>query len=483
LSDGYDAWLLVQENPNGDLVNIVRDLGLYSVLDLRERPRTTLRLVGDRPALESTDVEAFFEWISGGRAVLAFTEARIGDVRRFHNRKFFHRGRWFRMTCDAGRSAADRDPYARRILRFEQVTAALQEDVESADTDIRKSPEPAGPALYLEPLSLALSPRTFDPILRENARALSGVNAVFLPPTRSDWPGTYFDRELLEVRDAIRSVAGIDQQEPAPATALSAWTLADDPLFRDLLMEGGALEAVPDDRSRTRLRLRLGGSSDPLSEFRRRWLSGQGSGYGSAISATLADDLVTAAFPGMLLSQEPAAVDWGLATIKRIDVGAPEAGMFNELLGVRDALPLKNLRTVVDEKALFQARGHNGRPNHDFVERLFLHHFFRCPWSDSTDQGPWRLAFVELVGELAGKPVAAQQRVEQWNAFASFALTDDKTGPTLMLHHPGGMSDQDLLELRLQLPLGTIFRRRGTLHLQDTVPRADSVIDAGFALG
>ncbi len=490
----WRTWLVMHEPANEALRALFEEAGVLARVDVTPRPRARLGVVDGRVSFWSDDADRFFRRVRRAERVLALTTATAEQRARMDGVRIQHAGRQFRIHCVPPLSS----PYAARLLelRFETVAALpdLSGDTlcvgRSNDVDTDLAP------LHVDPVELVLSERVLSNMLGDVLR-WEACNALFLPPVRAtdhvhaeqgrddaevdariDVGIDYFDPQHLALRDAWTAACGAREPGADQPAAIRMVRAADHPRLRDVLLDGGCLQLCGDDGEPTRVRISLlGRHGAPLVAYRTRLLmqpprctAVRSSGTEALLGAVRRDlcDL----FDGWAeIGQAAMVTEWRVPPLRsfcsqaRIDDGnwPPLARLADRL----PAAPRARFWRWVLQPAEARTTCH---ADSDLVERAFLAHLWRCPWSSDTDGGPWRTAFYELLQhDWADGRCASIDRVARWGRKTGWprrwASHRQMTSPVVE-HRPVDMP-ADRTTLRLLLPLGTILRTAGMASFDD----------------
>ncbi len=486
----YRAWLLFQRPPNDELEFLLTDLGLYARLDLTERPPASIRMRGDEAILSSEDPDYFFEHVFEHKSVPAFCTAPVEELRQMDSKVFFHRARYVRLHCNPDRVPTDREPYYRRWVRFEYMTSALQGDFDTSLTRVEKSKDADGHVLFLNPVPIDITEDRVHRLFGDHARALGGINGLFLPPTRRDLEGTYFEDDLVRMRDLIARRLKLESSILGEPTALVLWRLEHDPFLRDFLLEGGLLDFSCAESQPTFLLLEVSRETggDPVAAYRALFAlepaQVPGPSWASKVATALAGDLRSLEDSGVDVRarRRPAEAGMMLPAERGYQASALPEGSWQRFYEYEKGIHGKDDRIKFHERVLWPSRARGSTPpDHDLAERLFIANYWRSPWSPSRDRGAWRYAMLDLLRwELVGLKATPSARVESWGVMEEgwpwIEKGSSDTMP-LVVHRPD-MDRDELRQWRLLLPVGSVLKEGGTIRLNDVLSR----LNRGFVL-
>ncbi len=493
MSQNFQAWLLIQDPPNPDLVNLVTQLGLFAKLDLTARPSVTLSLRDGCGVLTTADPDALFDLIwqkhLQSECVLGFSAAPLQDLIDLHGRTFFRKARYARLSCYAAGDGSLSDPYYRRLVKFEYEQAAPHGSSATPTTSvITEAPHDDYP-LILNPQPLPMSATNVAMVFGSGALALQDINGVVLPPTRSPDETSYLAAPYHDVRKALSESLNLTKPNPCEPAMVSVWRLIDDPLLQDLLLDGGSLRLSEGDRQPTAARMEIRGTSEePASIYRAGVFLDPphmpGPPWATQVALALQADLQRTVSGGLHLCSALEPTNWNLGPLRPWQSGGSDDGTWGDVERLKDILPsqYQSERALVEGNVLnpSRRRAYSGTtenfPDNDLCERAFVSRFWRCPWSASTEGGPWRYALLDLLlTDWRTGPVTPEQRVRTWSSDRWLQL--DKAGQPWVLEHPLTVGSSELLRWRLLLPLGVVFRKHGRVILNQI-----SWLDRGYVL-
>ena len=494
--------------------------GLPIEQGLDQRPRAWLDLRDGRPHLVCEDRDKFFQfldrqiWPGRDRYARALSLLPREQLEQVNGRAFFFGHKYYTFWTEP---PSDWEPYYRRLVR---ITVGVEITGDLTETEVLEPAEtPAddrdGTALWLEPVRLEVSDEGRIRGLYNQAAVKSLRRSFLLPPVRTrahpdlkpldeepredQVTGTYFSTDLIALRAKIR---GLLPQMPQPgrSAALRILELVDDPLLRDLLLDGGRITLHGELGQPTRLHLESGGGDGPGAEYRRRTLfspdDAVGPDWAPAICHALRNDVASLEqeFWDLRPSPEGERADWSVVSHARSDARGEGRGSLDLILALRNRLATPDDLVKFDENITLPARSGADQEHSDHAqaEKLFTGHVWRLP--DAAALPPatylaWRAATVEILKDDFGTTpsIAAAVRIARWNEAEAAAHPVDEEAPGLRCHftwspprlrYSGNPNDRQVLTWRFLLPLGTIIDSR-TLHLDRG---AQSALDRGFVL-
>jgi hypothetical protein len=298
-----------------------------------------------------------------------------------------------------------------------------------------------------------------DLLFAGDALAARDVKGFFLPPVRTS-PEGYFSRVRADIRVKLQTALGETLTE-TPAVC-AAWVFTTCDLARDLLMDGGSVDFTNTPGAPTRMTMRCFGGS-PTAEYRAKFFLSPESISPTPEARSLAESIrsdLNDRAGGMLdLSRTEASLAWDSGPSRPFSSGAVDIGSWQRLEHLSSCLDPGDRNVFYEMVLLPSAQRVGANADHDLAERLLLHHFWHCPWSASTDLGPWRQAVMHVLtsdargrqGFLESYPEVVQETVESRDGAVHLSHREVSTVTTLLW--------------RLVVPLGSVLRPRGTLML------------------
>lgn len=499
MSADWHSWLLVPERNNPVLENIAKRLQAAFEADLTDRPAVALGVRDGQAVLWTDSPRKLLDLLEKRRSLVAFSLAPATELRRLDGCVFHEEARWVEVKTWIAAGWASATPHYRRVVELKWFETQLQEDLDRRHADVKSGPREAKiAALLLNPPQIRQDRGRFAPIFDQQAAALVALtDGALLPPTQTPPEGSYFLEDLRALRAAVASAAGIGEPRLEEPAAVALWRMTDEPLLRDLLMEGGGLSVTGGPGEPTTVRLEVHGLAerDPIAAYRAQGVLGPIELPGSELSRRLAEvirnDIRTDITWGLAIEAAREAVDWTVEALP-IAEARPEGhseGTWQRLLAIKDRVDEDNQRRKFDEEITVPSRGRltgdparpYSNPDHDLAERRFMCVAWRCPWSAGQVES-WRYAMVALLPtELLGKRTSPAERVGSWRAEwrgeGRFEYRESP-GRSSEVVHPATATPDEVLQWRLLMPLGTVFTPRATLRLDDCLSR----LDHGYAV-
>jgi hypothetical protein len=456
----YTVDMLLNEAPNDALVEALKRLGLYAHLPLANRPPLArLGWLDGRPTLHAADPDALFRHVQRRKTTAAFALAPAAELKRLDGAVFGHGLRYVRVTAA---DADERGPYHRRFVVLEFEGIAPPADLAADGPRVVSGEPPDLPLLLAEPLRFTLDGARAAELFALERKELAAANAVVLPATRIQAPDDgYFSRGRLRVRRALRELwraAGRQADEPAGVTL---WRLQDEPLLRDVLLDGGALRLVGDPGGPTALRLDVAGrhDGDATAAYRARFFLAADRGAGppalKAAALAVAADVRALAPGGVRVAPAAAPTSWAVdaTTIAPYDPAGPAEGTWQQLDATARALVARPDRAFIDRHVLrpSEARA-GGNPDHDQAERRWAVHLAR---SADPDDAIWRRAFFPAL--LTYLRSADRPPPEARVAGEAARLRAEAVAGSWRCVHDRQVADDELTRWRLLFPLGACF--------------------------
>ncbi len=492
----YRTWIVIQ-NWDGNLRGILQNIGNP---DLNPFPRERISLrCRDDNSVEFcvAEPEKVFKRIpTEGEEIQAITSAPYDEVHRFHNRVLQYEAGRYRILCHSQLETSDDSPYKRRFLSIRNETVGV-----ATSPDPRQPIEPRDPEepnLWLQPELIELTEQQVAYCFGRDAAANLLMDSFMLPPFRTleDPPvgGTYFNESLIELRRSMFKLLGPANPLHDPA-ACTMVRLCDDPLLRDVFIEGGSLQLTGEEGMPTEVVLHLEDRGQGAETFRSGFILDPdriaGPKWASSIGRAVHDD-IRALLPdnGLEIVRANQSRSWDLGDLggETVYTGG-SGGTWDYLQALQGPLVDGSgpWRTLWD-RVLYKSSGTGEQPDpdNDRAERLFIAQAWRPPWEYQWDRDdPWKDALREiLMWDFKGIYPTPEERVEQWNNAQHKTNFRCHRGHYEQRENPffldySGAYDPDLgLRWRLLLPLWTTVSAR-TLYL-DLSER--SRLDAGFVL-
>jgi hypothetical protein len=496
----WRTWLLVRDLDES-LQGWARRASLLDRFEFSGRPLASLGVDGNDAVLRTPGKSSLFAYLNrmaapGKPPLRVFATTRGQDLQFLHGKEFFYKGLKYRIVRH-GRSATDSDPYGHRLFAVEHLGADVPRDQQTGQTVVLEERPREESALFFDPLPIELS----DAGTLELAHDLQpgGADAdisggCFLPPVRAsnhpDVAQSYFGSDPAQLRHRLRASAGIDVQQVDEPVAVHLQRLTDEPLLRDLLLDGGSLRVADDEGAATAVHLTVNTAGAGWVASRAELvLHGRlpGPSWAVHIAQAIRDDVrarVTAVLPASDRSQ------WTLDSEASNNM-VPWKGSWHRL--ARSVLPALEksrgdtgefFRTNILDPALSY---HTETFDHYLSETLFIAYAWRCPWAASgADQKAWRRATLDLLDrEFDGRHPSAHERVREWNDEARQVaprrmafVADAAPPPHMRVRYTGDPDDEEVLYRRLLLPIGTVLNAR-TIYLDKALR---SQLDRGLVL-
>lgn len=503
----WKTWLLIQALDE-TLVNWADGIGIRERYSFASRPEASLAMEGDDLVLRAVHVKKLFEYIArevrerrasdasttSPEPLRAFSSAPYAQLPVFAGKRFFYLGQTFLLRPEGASTGVDSHPYQHRVFRVEGGGA---DALLSGEIHVKEAKPLPDALLFLDPVPLSLTvSQACDLFFGLPSGAYASIKgAFFLPPVRevSSVPAYYYSREMLRLRRAVRAAAGVENRRSDEPTATRLQRLADDPIVRDVLMDGGSLRLIGDEGRPTQIQVEIWQKGDPVVEARAKcMLDGAlpGPEWAQPVCRAIRADLERVVEPAAIQAatySEP--VQWQIAEPPSPNPVKVEGSwhFFQRTMKAQlektDAATAESLQEVV----LIPASSAIERTfDHSMAERMFMSAAWRCPWSASEpERDGWHRALLELMhDELSGQRKLPEQRVSDWNRSRSGEarsieyLIQNDSQSHWHVRYSGDPRESEVLSNRLLLPLGAILNAR-TLHLDQG---ARSQVDAGLVL-
>ncbi|MFN7916976.1 MAG: hypothetical protein U0Q55_16655 [Vicinamibacterales bacterium] len=503
MSDWY-TWLLLREYDE-TLWHWARSMGLSESADFSSRRPMSIDIEGADAVLRSPNLEALFSYINkivniNHAALRAFALAPRTDLNTLDGKQFWHRGQRFVFQSEL-RLETRLDPYAFRMFRIVAAGFDVVSGQETGHTQVKQEPARDATFVFLDPVRVDLTPQQAADLcagLRPGGPYGHLTGGAFLPPVRgwdnSEVSRSYFSREGYRLRSRVRTNAGLEPARGGDAAATHLNRLCDEPVLRDVWLDGGSVGLLGDEGDPTAIELRLWHRDHPIDRTRTELLAAgrlPGPPWTQDVVSAFSGDLC-ALFPPdegpgrtgaarARLARAERAYDWRMSTEPSRNANA-FSGTFQV---INDAIvePIKDSQMAgfLREHVLAPSRSHaENRFDHSRAERLLMAHAWIRPWplpATTPDGEPaidaWHQAFIELLyRELQGKGLTVEERVELWNGEAESDVTAaglpsfffEASGMPIHLRYTGDPQEADVTKRRLLLPMGSVLDAR-TLHL------------------
>jgi hypothetical protein len=502
----WQSWLIPGPEPirEGLEGGLRETFSLSDNVKFDPRPTASLDLHDGRWALRTERRDAFFQELgrllkaADDRGVLAISFAPIEQLRKLGLGQLKHDTRRYLVTWEGDTLAPGGDPYARRLVRITRAGSSIAKSL--LETQIANLDEPGASLLILDPIRVEIEEDDAAGI--EDGLESDG-RLWMLPPVRGrrhpfrrrpnreaypdEGPTTYFSDEEQSCRLAVRgTLAAVAPSETEP-TAISLGRMVDDPLLRDILMEGGAVRVTAGADRRTGLALDLCVSPSPMAAVRAAFLRSESPPpppWANELAVQVRRDLETL-FPDHPIQAVESPVDW------RLPEPTVAQGLVNQPWGWAVLERLRDQVALEDEMAgrhlyanVLQPTNVGAQYNNDRALELYLARFWRQPWSEASPA--WRHAYRDVHWKAFGPPDLSTPTpetpevrrallgdVEQWARVFSHTLVGQAPA---RIRFRGAPDADQMLHWRLVYPLGTAFEAQ-TLVL-DGGER--SRLDAGY---
>lgn len=492
------TWLLIRDlDPS--LQGWARSAALLDRSDLSARPAVSLAWENGAAVMRTPSKSKLFSYLFRTAPLQAFSTAAREDLPFLDGKEFFFesvRYRLFRIR----RHLNVREPYDERLFRIERVGSAdIQRDQQTGQAELRDESPHDGSVLFLDPVQVELTQAQAEDLFSglEPGRAYADIGGgCFLPPVRSrthsDIVGSYFSDAALRLRVELRDSAALLAPRIDEPLAVHLTRITDEPMLRDILLEGGSLHVIREEGQPTRVDLHVQQRGSQLATVRERVIFEHaltGPEWSLHVAKALREDIAGhVSVVARAMSDQSSS--WRLEAEPSNNPKTWE-GTWHTLF--RQVLPrldqghpasAEHLRTAILDPS-HSIRAHTF--DHSHAERLFMAHAWRCPWpATEAELTAWQRALLELLsGELVGQPQSPDQRLAIWNQevsgdrYRGRAFHSAGThAPHLHVRYMGDPDDNDVLFRRLLLPLGTVLNAR-TIYLDKG---ARSRLDNGLVL-
>ena len=498
----YVTWLLIPGGvtPDDDpALRVANELGARRG-DLGRRPNISLRLEGERPrmvAATQNDAEILLTMIARARdsTLSVFSLLSVQHLRHLHERRIHHAGEVFTVEWSREYSLG---PYCRRLLHIgKRELSAVNPALDSLiinntlyDTCIKQCG-----SLFLAPVRIEFDSRQLS-IFGELDALMAESRCVFLPPVRACFDNeSYYWDERVKARQQIQKTVHKLQTIRYEPLALKAWRILDDPLIRDFVTEGAVIRPNVDCvTSALVLSLRPAPSRSPAAHYRQSFFGRLEDDYLPEGSDSLKSNIRRCFLSdleqmGIVLQHRESELVADMDDIipsqpSRKDREGDLEGSFDDIRWLWSRITEEG----ASESSLFRGLLNESNtidptlyaPDHALVEKLFIAHLWRCPWSNTTEMNAWRRTLLELLHAWRTNKVFdpitfnfQPDRMIEWPRL-------DVEGTTVEFTHlPHSKRDSDNFTYwLLLLPEGTIIREGGVFVLDDPEIR----LDEGFVL-
>ena len=261
----YTAWLIVERFDEELRKMVLKNLEHRDGVNWDDRPQVSLRRDGSVAVLCIDDEQKLFgKLTSRGETITAMSTAPTADVEFFRGKIFQARGGRFRIVPER----PPEDPYSRRLLTFEFYQTGIEPGSLSLDFTRIDLWEPETPNLFIAPQLRELSAKEVANLFDGPSPLVSGFEGgFFLPPCRTaesaEVAASYLAPDLCELRQQLMEFLG-DPDPSREPTCACVCRLTDEPLLRDVLLDGGAVTIDAPEAQPTRVHLHVASSSRPL---------------------------------------------------------------------------------------------------------------------------------------------------------------------------------------------------------------------------
>jgi hypothetical protein len=283
----------------------------------------------------------------------------------------------------------------------------------------------------------------------------------------------------LALRKRLRAHGGIETVTPDEPAAVTLWRLRDQLELRDFFLDRGWLDLAGADGEPSALCLHVWGLHEdaPLPACRARfYLEPEGfpTGTRAAAKACIHDhaEVVTG---GLRLKEALTPAARSEAAPPLGGDTAPVYGTWQVLSRLVDSLDDEDARALFDRTVLRPSRAkEGGNPDHALAERLFVQHFAAGIGPAQGDDPIWRRTFcAHLLPYLDGSgPRALPDRLAAEAAFGRFRL--EAVGPVWRCIHLPACRAEELMRLRLALPVGAVLAAESGSRLGQTSARLNT---------
>jgi hypothetical protein len=477
----FKTWLLFNELPNESLENVIReDLEVYSKIDLDYRIPVSLNVLHGKAILKTHQPKLLAETVIKRKNIKAFSLLPSQQLKEIHGRVFIIDNRRIQLLWDGEIDYHD-SPYYRRFVTLKHLSTSPQDSLDDIfKTEILASDITDDDALlFIRPEPISFNEEKFKVILLNQGKPIKGINGFFLPPIRLKVDDkSYFSEKRLHLRKEIDSFFKDYPKKNIPLVIVM-WKFLNDPMTRDIFLDGASLHIVMDPDDATRLQLKLYVKDDRI-QTSFDWLRKVAllepqllpmPTLAGVLNKIFIQDLLKIINAPIEICVAPNQLNWFSLTPWPCDRGGSAQGHWDLLSKLKKKLSDKKSRIVLDEFVLHPTRpAYAGNPDHDQAEQLFCSHVFRCPWSDELDAA-WRQATLEIVKDIVkGHTPSPEERVASWQE-SNLDLVD--SNQQYIVYYSSQSSDEDLLRWKLLMPLGTIFKTRRTIKLDSFTSRLD----------
>lgn len=501
----YKTWLIVgdkQPKIDDPVLRIMEDLGLFksSKHELNSRVSVFLWLNNNVPRIgfeTSGDCDKIFKELnkvgSREKVITAFACLPLEALKRVDGKVFNRNNLSISITCTGADDFYGEDNvYYRRFVNIQYKKYDLNAGVEASIGEGVNTNEYS--RLYLEPSLLEID-------TEEHLNALHGVctreksDVMLLPPWRlrfwKDDDKSYFNRKSSAVRrqmqqKMIRSAA---QPDDIPF-GFTVWRLMDDPLFRDLLFEGGSMTIEKEDGKANEIVCHLNEhfAFEPiLGAWRREYVSAAyKANYGpqwqpNLVRAVEGDYRSPLKNVNVQVDRSEILMDWNIVVPEVQQGPSPKKGMYQFMEHFKRECLGKLESVTFFETVLRPAIRGEQNPNHNLVEQNFIANFCRCPWTSETSLDEhtgkvWIDFFRDIVQSFMNLETVTRAG-ERFKEDNSIWLDNDATWKHTSLIPRD--REYKISLWRLQLPSGVILKSANSNILDDE----NTKLNSGLVLG
>ena len=498
----YESWLLFAfDQPGNDdpLLGRLKDYELSSTFKDPNKRRKWYCWVegGQFPTLgfeeEDECIRFFNKFLPNRKSAspsapvkLMYSSLPIRELSMFHNKEFSHKG--LSVLCESlfvlGPSG-DLNPYYRRFLRFKYTPYDPQSNLRATtrvETRVKEEQKKSKYFLINEPERIKID--AVDKVNSLFELSDSPSDLLLLPPWRTDYPeSSYFNKEYLAVRRSLYSTIWESETPEELPLGILANRLCDDPLYRDLLVEGAHFDIEKANGAKNKIACHLNDTEDALSLWRRHYFSKtrvfKGTDWGEGIMDGIIQD-AHLPFAGIELgySEGHHATSWEIPRLRQFhnQTGSTADGIFKtmDFLGSEALEGPKH--TLYKRKVLLPAKRQDAPPDNDLVAQNFVAHFGRCPWSEETEYRGlivrWRELLVEILKEYETNGKVRNTMEWLLDKDGIWQLQGIKTWKEdgIWFHDPIRSHDEVLM-IRLLLPVSEIVSAYGSNVLDNPYTR------------
>jgi hypothetical protein len=474
---------LLGGSPNDAFGALLTELGVFTRIDLSGLPPpAALGRDGDRLVLAGPGLGELFAYVREHKKVTAFSLAPAADLKALDGRVFQHQSQHLRVRVVA-RPEKD-GPYHRRLIQLEHAWVAAPDRLDDRAPAVIEREVAGLPLLFAAPVRVAISQAEAERLFARQGQELAAANGLVLPATHGQAPANgYHSDDRARAREGLRTAAGLVAPLARESAAVAAWRLHDEPLLRDAFLEGAAMHlgGRPGEPTHLRLAVADGADREATASYRARFFLDPdglpGPSWAPAVARAVRADVEGLAAGGLRLEPATTAACWSAdVPAQSLDPGAPADGTWQEVERVVKTCPRRADRALAQRLVLNPAwPPKKPRPDHDYVERLFLANFAHPGGGDAL---AWRQAwFPALMTALAERRLLPPEEVLA-DELASGRARLEEDGTACRVSHAPTTSPGELARWGWLLPLGTVLTPDDQLRLD-----ASSRLDDGRRLG